>query len=321
MSDNMEYWDAMKRPPASALKTIKAGRLQGMTDCKPQWRYEAMTRQFGPCGAGWKYTVDKLWREDGSGGQVMAFAQVSVYHRLQENDEWSDAIPGIGGSMLVALEKEGKPDERLHTSDEGYKMAVTDALSVALKLLGVAADIYMGSWDGSKYKDEPVATATKAPAPASPVKPVTANVAVFLGPVPGFTSKPEPKPATPAPRPESPPKAAPPGDTSDWQHSGETIMDVKVKTGTAANKIAKDGTEILGMPWTRYGIVCHSGETYSTFSATTGEAAKLLIGQPVCIEWQTDKSGKYKTATAIYPPPAPLVMMPEGGGDDNQIPF
>jgi hypothetical protein len=40
----------------------------------------------------------------------------------------------------------------MHSNDEGYKMAITDALSVAMKSLGVAADIYMGLWDGSKYK-------------------------------------------------------------------------------------------------------------------------------------------------------------------------
>ena len=37
-------------------------------------------------------------------------------------------------------------------------MATTDALGVAMKHLGVAADVYMGLWDGSKYiepKDAP----------------------------------------------------------------------------------------------------------------------------------------------------------------------
>ena len=34
-------------------------------------------------------------------------------------------------------------------------MAVTDAFSTALKMLGVAADIYAGRWDGSKYRDTP----------------------------------------------------------------------------------------------------------------------------------------------------------------------
>lgn len=31
-------------------------------------------------------------------------------------------------------------------------MATTDALSVAMKMLGVAAEIYLGNFDGSKYK-------------------------------------------------------------------------------------------------------------------------------------------------------------------------
>lgn len=145
--NNLRYWDALKHPPASALKKIAGGRLSGMTDIKPQWRYEIMTRTFGPCGDGWKYTIDRFWTEPGSHEQVMAFALVSVYHKTAEG-QWSDPTPGVGGSMLVTKESGG-----LHTSDEGYKMAVTDALSVAMKLLGVGADVYNGYWDGSKYRD------------------------------------------------------------------------------------------------------------------------------------------------------------------------
>lgn len=154
---NMRYWDAMKHPPESTLKKIMGGRLSGMTDIKPQWRYEIMTKTFGPCGEGWKFTIDKLWTEAGAQEQVMAFALVSVYHKTADG-QWSEPTQGIGGSMLVAKEAGG-----LHTSDEGYKMAVTDALSVSMKLLGVGADIYNGYWDGSKYKDTqetPVKTAS-----------------------------------------------------------------------------------------------------------------------------------------------------------------
>jgi hypothetical protein len=152
MSDHMKYWNAVKQPPASALKEIKGGRLSGMTDIKPQWRYQAMTENFGPCGIGWKFTIDKLWTEQGSEGQLVAFANVSLYVRnelIPGCNAWSDAIPGNGGSMLVAKEKNGP-----HTSDEAYKMAITDALSTAMKLLGVAADVYMGNWDGSKFREE-----------------------------------------------------------------------------------------------------------------------------------------------------------------------
>jgi len=73
-----------------------------------------------------------------------------------EDDVWSDAIPAIGGSVLVSKESAG-----LHASDEGYKMAITDALGTAMKMLGVAADIYAGLWDGTKYKDAVETTPVK----------------------------------------------------------------------------------------------------------------------------------------------------------------
>ena len=148
--ENLELWDALKQPPPEALKTIRGGRLSGMTDISPQWRYKALTEHFGPCGIGWKFNIVDVWNEPGPDGQVFAFAKIEFFISSGDN-RWSDPIPGIGGSMLVAKEKAG-----LHASDEGYKMAVTDALSTATKMIGVAADIYAGLWDGSKYKDSPV---------------------------------------------------------------------------------------------------------------------------------------------------------------------
>ena len=146
---NLDYWEKFSRPPLTALKQIGGGRLRGKTDINPQWRLQAMTEAFGPCGIGWKYTIDKLWTEQGTDGQVCAFALVSVYVRSEFHESgYSDPVPGIGGSMLIEKEKSG-----LYTSDEAYKMAVTDALSVAFKSLGVAAEIYLGNFDGSKYKE------------------------------------------------------------------------------------------------------------------------------------------------------------------------
>lgn len=155
---NMKHWLAMSRPPAKALKTIRGGRLQGMTDVNPQWRYQAMTEQFGPCGIGWKYDIDKLWTEPGCEGEVLAFAQISL--RVFKHDFWSDPIVGVGGNHLIAKEKNG-----LRNNDECWKMAITDALSVALKMLGVAADIYAGLWDGSKYVTAPQVYVAEPQAP------------------------------------------------------------------------------------------------------------------------------------------------------------
>jgi len=142
MADNLKVWNTLKQPPKEALREIMGGRLKGKTDINPQWRYKAMTEQFGMCGVGWWYTIDKQWLEPGPDGQVFAFVNVTVY-----TNEGPAGIPGVGGSMLIEKESSG-----LHANDEAYKMATTDALSVALKMLGVGADIYGGLWDGVKYR-------------------------------------------------------------------------------------------------------------------------------------------------------------------------
>jgi hypothetical protein len=148
---NLELWNKVKRPPLTALKQIGAGRLKGMTDINPQWRIEAITEHFGQCGIGWHYEIVRLWTEEGAQGELMGFAHINLY--THKDGKQSLPIVGVGGSALVAKETAG-----LRANDEGYKMAITDALSVAMKQLGFGSDIYMGRFDGSKYKDE-------APAP------------------------------------------------------------------------------------------------------------------------------------------------------------
>lgn len=146
----LRIYKKLSQPPKGALREIKAGDLKGKTDINPQWRYEAMTEQFGLVGIGWKYEIQKLWTESGANGEKLAFAQVAVYVRDPDTKEWSDAIVGIGGSKLINKFNAGPK-----SNDEGYKMAVTDAFSTSLKMIGVAADIYAGRWDGFKYNEEP----------------------------------------------------------------------------------------------------------------------------------------------------------------------
>lgn len=140
---NLEVYNALRTPPKEALSEIKAGRMKGKTDINPMWRIKALTERFGPCGIGWKYIITKQWLEPGPGGEVSAFCNIDLYYKL--GGEWSEAVPGTGGSSFVAKEKSG-----LYVSDECYKMALTDAISVAAKALGVAGDIYWQN-DPTKY--------------------------------------------------------------------------------------------------------------------------------------------------------------------------
>ncbi len=141
---NLELWESFCSPPESALKRITGGRLKGKHDINPQWRYRALTEAFGPCGVGWRYEVRRRWTEAGPDGQVVAFVDIDFFY-MTDDGQWSQPVPGTGGSMLVAKEKDG-----LTANDEAYKMATTDALSVATKMIGVAANVYLGMYDG-KY--------------------------------------------------------------------------------------------------------------------------------------------------------------------------
>lgn len=144
--DNLTIYNEVRNVPDSAKRRIEAGRLKGKTDINPMWRIKALTEKFGPCGFGWKYVITDKRLEQGANGEVAAFLDIDLF--VKADGVWSDAIPGTGGSAFVAKEKNGP-----YTSDECFKMALTDAISVACKALGFGADVYWEA-DRSKY-DKP----------------------------------------------------------------------------------------------------------------------------------------------------------------------
>lgn len=142
---NMDIYNAVSAVPDSAQKRITGGRLNGMTDINPMWRIRELTELFGPCGIGWKYKIVREWLETASTGEVGAFVDIELQYRITPDADWSEPIPGTGGSKFVAAEK----GNNLRASDECYKMALTDAISVACKALGFGADIY---WEAGRTK-------------------------------------------------------------------------------------------------------------------------------------------------------------------------
>lgn len=144
--ENLTIYNAVRSVPDIAKRQIGAGRLKGKTDINPMWRLKTLTEQFGPCGFGWKYVITDKRLEQGANGEIAAFLDIDLF--VKADGVWSDAIPGTGGSAFVAKEKNGP-----YTSDECFKMALTDAISVACKALGFGADVYWEA-DRSKY-DKP----------------------------------------------------------------------------------------------------------------------------------------------------------------------
>lgn len=141
---NIEIYEQLSKTPPEARKEIQAGRLKGMTDINPMWRIKRLTEIFGVCGIGWKYVITSKKLELGCKGQISAFVDIDLF--IKVDGQWSDAIQGTGGSLFVTEEKNG-----LYQSDECFKMALTDAISVSCKALGMSADIYFAK-DKTKYQ-------------------------------------------------------------------------------------------------------------------------------------------------------------------------
>ena len=145
--ENLKIYEQVRSVPAEAKKNIGGGRLKGMTDINPMWRIKKLTEVSGVCGIGWKYEIVEKWIETTMvKNEITANVIINLYIRDKEG-KWSDPIPGIGGSKLVASEEKG-----LYVNDECYKMALTDAISVACKALGMGADVYWDK-DTTKYND------------------------------------------------------------------------------------------------------------------------------------------------------------------------
>ena len=135
LDQNIVFWRRWEHVAPGMLKEIKGGNLNGKTDINPVWRFRALTEAFGPCGFGWTVREAERWTNEcaGEGG---AFVKVEL--RINIGGTWSEPIEGVGGSKLCG---KGRGDG---LNDEAWKMATTDAISVACKALGMAADVYTG---------------------------------------------------------------------------------------------------------------------------------------------------------------------------------
>lgn len=158
--ENMSYYEMGRAVPEEAQRKIEKGRLKGFTDVNPMWRIKKLTEMFGPAGFGWwTQNETKEMVYDEITNQKCAFLSLDLIVVDPETGEESHAIHGEGGASMVAQEQAGP-----HLSDECFKMAYTDALSVACKALGIGADVYFEK-DKTKYTAEesqkPTKSATK----------------------------------------------------------------------------------------------------------------------------------------------------------------
>lgn len=141
MSDNTKLWDTLgKTDPAHTKGFTRGGGFKG-TAIKPMWSYRRMTEEFGPCGTGWGIEAPQFQVLDGAEDEKLVFCTVTVWYGPERSQ-----LVGVGGDKAVGKNKYG-----LASDDEAFKKAFTDAVTNALKMIGVGADVHMGMFDDNKY--------------------------------------------------------------------------------------------------------------------------------------------------------------------------
>jgi hypothetical protein len=140
MSENTKLWDMLGRTDPKHTKGFTRGGGFKGTAIKPIWSYLRMTEEFGPCGTGWGVNPPTFDVQD-CGEERLVFCTASIWYGNREQ-----VCFGVGGDKVIGKNKFG-----LSTDDEAFKKAYTDAITNALKMIGVGADVHMGLFDDSKY--------------------------------------------------------------------------------------------------------------------------------------------------------------------------
>ena len=161
--DNMKIWDALgKTDPAHTKQFTRAGGFRG-TAIKPMWANLRMTEFFGPCGIGWGQEKPEYQVVEAP-GEILVYCTVALwYWNRQEPNSGKGLVYGVGGdkvvSQIFAKDQQGNKirgeDGNFktypQTDDEAFKKAYTDALSNAMKFIGVGADVHLGQFEDNKY--------------------------------------------------------------------------------------------------------------------------------------------------------------------------
>lgn len=148
---NMDLWNKYATPPTEALKGFDNGNFKG-TDISPMWRIRCLTEEFGACGEGWYAEVVEHWTDEAWTSDIERCITTHVRIRLyyKRNGEWSKPVEAVGGNTMTQYSRKYKSTR---ASDEAYKMAYTDAIGGACKMLGIGGSVY---WESgySKYEGD-----------------------------------------------------------------------------------------------------------------------------------------------------------------------
>jgi hypothetical protein len=140
--ENTAIWEKHRKIPTDQAKPI-TGKDYGGTSPKPHYIIWCLTDMFGPIGKGFGWNV---LAEDFTllGDTHLHWCRIRFWWRDAEGVHECEQY---GQTKAAYVTSGGK-----HRVDEDApKKSLTDAVVKAASQLGVAADIFLGRWDDSKY--------------------------------------------------------------------------------------------------------------------------------------------------------------------------
>ena len=140
--NNLRHWDELcKTDPKHTKSFQRAGGFKG-TATKPIWLTMRLTEHFGPCGVGWGMEKPEFSTVNAD-GEILVFCTVGLWY---VDGNTRGTVYGVGGDKVLVKRHSGS-----FANDEAFKASYTDALSNAMKQIGVGADVHMGLFDDNKY--------------------------------------------------------------------------------------------------------------------------------------------------------------------------
>ncbi|KAA0020753.1 hypothetical protein F0A16_02900 [Salinicola corii] len=150
---HMALWERVKTTPESATKEATVGG-QKITSIDTIHMIQMATKEFGPMGIGWGYSIDEERFDQGAPvtdaqGTVIGHEQthtirMKLWYKL--NGERGE-VEQYGHTRAVYRTNKGT----WMTDGEAPKKSTSDAMKKCLSLLGFSADIFSGLYDDQGY--------------------------------------------------------------------------------------------------------------------------------------------------------------------------
>lgn len=143
MTDNMKIWNKFADIDPKYTKAITGKDYKG-TSPNPHYVIKCLTELFGPVGIGfgWRVLVEDFTT---IGQETLHWCRIEFWHTSREN-----TYEAYGQTKATYITNAGKPK----FDEDAPKKSLTDAITKAASQIGVAANIFLGRWDDSKYVAE-----------------------------------------------------------------------------------------------------------------------------------------------------------------------